>query len=71
MLDNDPPAGTPVRFLVEVRKGTRGNVGRLIRPLRKYLIENADDEFEVDFGGERVVVKRRDIVKAGETTSTA
>jgi hypothetical protein len=67
MLQNDPPAGTPVKFLTEVRKTASGKVGKLVRPLRKYLTESADDEFEVDFGGERFVVKRRDIVKAPET----
>jgi len=31
-------------------KRRKGNVARLVRPLRKYLIERSDDEFEVDFG---------------------
>lgn len=61
MLDNDPPPGTRVRFLVEVRKARRGNIGVLIKPLRKYLTESADDEFEVDFDGERIVVRRSHI----------
>ena len=63
MLENDPPPGTQVRFLKEARKAVRGNVGKLIRPLRKYLIESADDEFEVDFNGERIIVRRSDIEK--------
>ena len=71
MLANDPPSGTQVRFLREVRKAVRGNVGKLIRPLRKYLTESADDEFEVDFGGERITVRRSDIEKADERSSNA
>lgn len=64
MLLNNPPEGTKVRFLREVRKAVRGNIGKLVRPLRTYLIESVDDEFEVDFGGERIVVRRGDIEKA-------
>jgi hypothetical protein len=63
MLQNDPPSGTQVRFLREVRKARRGNIGKLIRPLRKYLTESADDQFEVDFGGEIITVRRDDIEK--------
>lgn len=71
MLKNDPPSGTEVRFLVEVRKARRGNIGKLVRPLRKYLTESADDQFEVDFGGERIIVRRSDIEKASERSSQA
>jgi hypothetical protein len=63
MLQNDPPSGTQVRFLRDAKKAVRGNVGRLVRPLRKYLTESADDEFEVEIAGERVIVKRGDIEK--------
>jgi hypothetical protein len=69
MLDDDPPPGTEVRFLVEVRKAKRGNVGKLIRPLRRYLTESADDQFEVDFGGERIIVRRSDIEEVGRTNT--
>jgi hypothetical protein len=48
-----------------MRKAVRGNTGVLVRPLRKYLTESADDEFEVDFEGERMTVKRRDIEQVG------
>ena len=64
MLDNDPPPGTPVRFLTEVRKARRGNVGKLVRPLRTYYVERPDDEFEVSFEGEIIVVKRSEIEKS-------
>ena len=70
MLQNDPPSGTRVRFLTEVRKTASGKEGKLVRPLRKYLTETADDEFEVGFQGERIVVKRRDIVKVTEPART-
>jgi hypothetical protein len=61
MLKNDPPPGTRVRFLREVRKARTGNIGKLIKPLRKYLTESADDQFEVEFGGETITVRRDDI----------
>lgn len=64
MLANDPPKGTEVRFLREVEKAARGNVGRLVGPLRKYFTESADDEFEVEFMGEKIIVRRSDIDKA-------
>lgn len=61
MLKNDPPPGTRVRFLREVRKAKTGSFGKLVRPLRKYLTESADDQFEVEFGGEIITVRRSDI----------
>jgi hypothetical protein len=61
MLNNEPPPGTPVRFLRDARKAVRGSRGTLVRPLRKYLTESVDDEFEVEIGGERITVKRGDI----------
>jgi len=70
MLKDDPPPGTRVRFLREVRKASRGSIGKLVRPRRVYLTENSEDEFEVEFGGEVIIVRRSDIVEA-EWTNTA
>jgi len=64
MLENDPPPGTPVVFVREVRKARANERGTLVRPLRKYLVEQATDEFEVEIRGERMLVQRRDIKKA-------
>jgi hypothetical protein len=68
MLKNDPPSGTPIRFLTEIRKAARDSIGKLVRPRRTYLTETADDEFEVDFGGERYIVRRRDIEEATQSS---
>jgi len=64
MLNNEPPPGTKVRFLREVRKARANNIGSLRGPLRKYLVETADDQFEVEFEGERITVRRSDIEEA-------
>jgi hypothetical protein len=61
MLKNDPPPGTKVRFLREVRKASAYDIATLVRPLGKYLVESADDEFEVEFRGERMTVRRAQI----------
>ena len=61
MLKNAPPPGTEVRFVREVRKASRGSIGKLVRPLGNYLTENANDQFEVDYGGERITVRRDEI----------
>jgi hypothetical protein len=61
MLKNDPPPGTRVRFVREVRKARTADVATLVRPMRKYLVESASDQFEVDFRGETIIVERRDI----------
>jgi hypothetical protein len=68
MLKNDPPSGTKVRFLQSLRKIAANETGTLVRPVRKYLTESADDLFEVNVRGEIVVVNRSQIV---EVTSSA
>ncbi len=64
MLDNDPPTGTKVRFVRQIKKAKVGDRATLIRPLRRYLIENPHDEFEIEFNGEQFVVLRQDIEKS-------
>jgi hypothetical protein len=61
MLMNDPPPGTRVRFLREVRTARTNDIGILQRPLRRYSVENPSDEFEIDLRGQRIIVQRRDI----------
>jgi hypothetical protein len=61
MLKNDPPAGTTVKFVREVKKAKTQETARLLRAIRKYEVERPSDEFEVDFRGERMVVQRQDI----------
>ena len=61
MLKNDPPPGTVVRFVREVRKARPQATATLIGSVRKYVTEGPLDEFEVDYRGERMIVARRDI----------
>jgi hypothetical protein len=61
MLKNDPPPGTRVRFVREVKKAKTDDAARLVKSMRKYLEESASDQFEVDFRGETMIVERRDI----------
>lgn len=64
MLDNDPPPGTQVRMVREVKKARTGNIAKLVRAVRHYTVERPEDEFIIEFGGEQITVQRRDIEKA-------
>jgi hypothetical protein len=64
MLKNDPPPGTRVKFLQEVRKARANDIGKLVRPLGTYLTERATDEFEIEYRGERITVTRSQITEA-------
>lgn len=64
MLRDDPPAGTKVKFLTEVRKAQKGDTGTLVRPRGTYFTENAGDQFDVMFRGELITVQRREIEEA-------
>jgi hypothetical protein len=44
-----------------LRKSRGSAIGNLVRSLRKYYVDNPEDEFEVEFGGERITVKRQEI----------
>jgi hypothetical protein len=61
MLKNDPPPGTKVIFTRNVQKAAAYDVATLVKPLRTYFTERAEDEFEVEFRGERFTVQRQDI----------
>ena len=64
MLENDPPPGTQVRMVREVKKARTGNIAKLVRAVRKYDMERPEDEFIIEFEGEQITVQRRDIEKA-------
>jgi hypothetical protein len=57
MLKDDPPSGTTVRFI----RVKANETARLVRALAKYLVERPEDQFEVEFHGERLIVQRQDI----------
>ena len=61
MLKNDPPPGTPVRFVRQVQKAKQNETATILKPLRKYLIESRDDAFQVMYKGEQLTVQRQDI----------
>ena len=61
MLKNDPPPGTPVKFVREVKKATVNEAAVLVRPLQKYSVERPTDQFQVRHKGEVVIVERQDI----------
>ena len=64
MLENDPPPGTQVRMVREVKKARTGNIAKLVRAVLKYDMERPEDEFIIEFEGEQITVQRRDIEKA-------
>ena len=63
MLKNDPPPGTKVRLVREVRKIRARETGTLVRK-GNYLTVRASDEFVVDVNGEQVTVRRDEIEEA-------
>jgi hypothetical protein len=63
MLDNDPPPGTQVRFIKEVRKVSSKNIGILKESLTGRP-ELSSDRFRVEVDGEEIIVERKDIDRA-------
>ena len=61
MLRNDPPSGTKVRFTKDLREAKTDDTAVLVKSLRKYVTDRPEDEFEVDFRGSRMTVRRQDI----------
>ena len=51
MLKNDPPTGTRVRFLRNINNAKKGYLATLVLPIRKFEVENAGDQYEVEFNG--------------------
>jgi hypothetical protein len=64
MLKNDPPSGTVVTFVRQVRKAKAQDAASLIRALGRYTVERPGDEFEVLYNGEIMTVERQDIEEA-------
>ena len=64
MLENDPPIGTRIKFLRDIKKAKKDALATLVRPIRRFDVENPGDEYEVEFLGEYFIVQRRDIEKA-------
>lgn len=60
-MKNDPPSGTVVRFVRDVKTVKVKETAKLIRPLAKYVTERPGDEFEVEYNRERMIVQRQDI----------
>ncbi len=50
-----------MRFIREIQKAKANDFGLLVRALQKYPVDLPGDQFEVEFRGERIVVKRQDI----------
>ena len=61
MLRNEPPPGTRVRFTKEARKAAAFETATLVGPLRKYYEDRGDDQFTVEYRGERIIVSRVEI----------
>jgi hypothetical protein len=65
MLKNDPPPGTPVKFVRQVRKANVSETASLVRSLQKYEVDRPSDQFEVRYKGELLIVERQDIERLG------
>ena len=61
MLKNDPPPGTSVRLVRDVRKAVRGSRATLRRAIKKYTEDKPNDLFEIEYLGEILTVERQDI----------
>ena len=66
MLKNDPPPGTPLTFVRQVQKAARNEKAVLVRAMQSYTVDRADDQFEVTYKGERMIVQRQDIEKSSD-----
>ena len=63
MLNNDPPPGTPVKFIRDVGLVKSSSRATLVRPLGRYLVERPEDRFEVRYLGQVLTVQRQDIAE--------
>lgn len=64
MLRNEPPPGTRVKFTSLARKVAAYETGTLVGPLRKYYEDRAEDQFVVEYQGQRLTVSRDEIEEA-------
>jgi hypothetical protein len=56
--------GKKVRFTRELRESRGSATGSLLKPPREYFVDRPEDEFQVEFGGERMTVQRKDTEEA-------
>jgi hypothetical protein len=61
MLKDDPPPGTKVRMLRDVGLAKAQSTATLVRALGLYKVELPEDQFEIEYRGEYVIVQRQDI----------
>ncbi len=61
MLADDPPPGTMVKFVRDVRLAKAYERAKLLRPMARYIEERGTDVFEVEYRGQRMTVQRQDI----------
>jgi hypothetical protein len=61
MLKNDPPPGTKIKFLRDVREAKSQETATLVRAMREYETDRPEDEFEIEYRGEQMIVQRQDI----------
>jgi hypothetical protein len=64
MLRNDPPPGTQVRFTRVARKVAAREIAILIGPLQTYYEDRSEDQFQVEYRGQRMIVSREEIEEA-------
>ena len=61
MLKDDPPPGTKVTLLRDVGLAKSRSIATLVRPLRAYYIERPEDEFQIEYRGQLLTVRREDV----------
>ena len=66
MLDGNPEPGTEVVFACELRtplcRTARAfDAARIVRTINPQDVATPDDQFEIAFKGEHIIVRRRDI----------
>lgn len=61
LLPSDPLPGTQVRFRRPVRMAKTGDVGTLVRSMRRPGLELPNDPFVIQFGNEVFMAERRDL----------
>lgn len=64
MLRNEPPVGTQIRFTKLARKVAAREIATLIGPLQKYYEDRREDQFHVEYRGQRMIVSREEIEEA-------
>ncbi len=64
MLNDDPPPGIRVRLLRDTNLAKALSIATLVSPQGRHLTERSDDQFQIEYRGQYITVRRDEIEEA-------